>query len=109
MFPNFRPHPDLKTYILCNGLKSADKTKWDDTLKKLKDSTKDEDERNSLLTVMGCSHNEDILKNFLIQSFDKQSPISFEYAVQAIVANHAKSVKLVLDILEDKYEQIKMM
>lgn len=105
---HYRLDPDLKSNILCYGLKYSDLDTWNKTLNILAKTTADKDERNTLLAVMGCSNSTSILKQFLEQSLEKDSPIDFEVAVQAVMANNQlEGFDLVLSTLIMQLENIK--
>lgn len=104
---------DLKSNILCTGLKTANETVWDTVLKRLADSTNDKDERDSLLGVMGCSENRKILEKLISESLKSGTSIELNVAVEAIVSNNQISkaenisiVGLVLNKLNEEYENI---
>lgn len=98
---------DLKNNILCVGLRTADEKTWDTTLKNLWDSTVDQDEKNGLLPIMGCSGTIKILRKFLMSSLETNSTIDFNIAVQAVISDNAEGVDLVLDVITTELEKIK--
>nr|XP_033323078.1 uncharacterized protein LOC117218638 [Megalopta genalis] len=102
---------DLKTNILCTGLKTANKTVWETVLTRLANSTYDKDERNSLLGVMGCSQKREILESLISEALKSNPNIDLDVAVGAIVSNNqilknTSSVRIVLDKLKQEYKNI---
>ena len=98
---------DLKNNILCAGLRTADEKTWNTTLKNLWDSTVDQDEKNGLLSIMGCSGTIKILKKFLMSSLETNSTIDFNIAVQAVISDNPEGVDLVLEVITTELEKIK--
>ncbi|XP_017767299.1 PREDICTED: aminopeptidase N-like [Eufriesea mexicana] len=99
---------NLKNNILCAALRSANSSAWNETLKTLS-STKDEDERKSLLSVLACSESLEILENYLLLSLEENPPVPFHTAVQNVVSEHPSGVDIALKILINKYEGIKQL
>ncbi|XP_043263382.1 uncharacterized protein LOC122403732 [Colletes gigas] len=101
---------DLKSNILCYGLRSADETKWQTTKDLLSKTTADEDELNTVLAVMGCSKSPPILKKLLEQSLQNNSSIDFDVAVQSVLANNPlEGFDLVLNTISNNHEAIKQL
>ncbi|XP_076637043.1 uncharacterized protein LOC143349583 [Colletes latitarsis] len=101
---------DLKSNILCYGLRSANEDKWQKTKDALSQTTADEDELNTLLAVMGCSKSLPILKKLLEQSLLPESSMDFDVAVQSVLANNPlEGFDLVLNNIVDNYEKIKQL
>ncbi|XP_054003594.1 aminopeptidase N-like [Hylaeus anthracinus] len=101
-------NPDLKSNILCYGLKTAKIETWNEASLKLSKTTTDQDELNVELAVLGCSNDTTILEQFLKKSLTKDLNIDFDVAVQAILTNNQLSgFKIVLDVLEENIEELK--
>ena len=98
---------DLKNNILCVGLRTADQKTWDKTMETLMNSIVDQDEKNGLLPIMGCSGSIEILKTFLLSSLEKNSTVDFNIAVQAVISDNPAGLNLVLDVINAEREKIK--
>ncbi|XP_076285781.1 aminopeptidase N-like [Lasioglossum baleicum] len=96
-----RLDPDLKSAILCTGLRTASEEVWYDVLYRLSEGTFEGEGRTSPLEVLGCSNNHTILQKFLIYSARTDANIRFETAARAVVENSnvtgAEIVQYVLD------------
>ncbi|XP_053976697.1 aminopeptidase N-like [Hylaeus volcanicus] len=100
--------PDLKSNILCYGLKTAKNDIWTKTMDKLLATSTDQDELNVELAVLGCSNDTKILEQFLKNSLTQKPNIDFDVAVQAILTNNQLSgFKIVLDVLEENIKELK--
>lgn len=73
----------------------------------LLNSTVDQDEKNGLLPIMGCSGSIDILKKFLMLSLEKNSTVDFNIAVQAVISDNPAGLNLALDVITTEREKIK--
>lgn len=100
---------DLRNTILCSGVRLVSNLdKWNATVHSLLDSTKDEDEKKSLmLNVPACSSSVEILKSYLNFTLQKDSPVSFDVAVQGIVSEHPDGVTITLEALLNQQDEIK--
>lgn len=107
---------DLKSNILCTGLRHANEAVWSTVLQRLANSTNDKQERDSLLGVMGCSENRTILEKLISMSLEPKRYIELDAAVEAIVSNNQISktrnvsiVGFVLEKLKKEYKNIMKM
>ena len=98
---------DLKNNILCAGLRTADEKTWTKTMETLMKSTVDQDEKNGLLPIMGCSGSTEILRKFLMSSLVANSTVDFNIAVQAVISDNPAGLNLALDVITTEREKIK--
>ena len=98
---------DLKNNILCVGLRTADEKTWNKTMETLMKSTVDQDEKNGLLPIMGCSGSTEILRKFLMLSLVADSTVDFNIAVQAVISDNPAGLNLALDVITTEREKIK--
>lgn len=97
---------DLKNNVLCDGIRSANKQAWNYTLTELL-KTKDEVEKESLLSLLACSESVYLLKEYLHMSIQENATVTFDNAVQNVVSQNAKGVSIALEVLTGKVEEIK--
>ncbi|CAL7935735.1 unnamed protein product [Xylocopa violacea] len=98
---------DLKNNILCAGVRNADLKVWNTIYTRLVESTKDEDERKSLVSLLACSKSEDILRTHLLQTISsKNYTATFDSAAQSIISEYPGGVNIVLNVLINNYTEI---
>ncbi|XP_017792514.1 PREDICTED: aminopeptidase N-like [Habropoda laboriosa] len=97
---------NLKNNILCAGLNAADNATWNKAFEELKKTINEEDDNKSAFSTLTCTDSQDRLKQYLLWSLEKESPVSFDAAVQAVVSEHPEEVDHVLNVLTSVKEQI---
>ena len=105
-FDIFRIKPNLKSVVLCNGLKNATEAVWNKTYKKYLNS-KDSSEKAIILAGLGCSRNETILKNYLNLVVDRKSQINSTLtAFKTVYTSSAIGFNVTLDFIIKKSHAI---
>lgn len=101
----YRLDANLKNNILCAALRNSNAEVWNRTSNVVKNIL-DEDERNNLSPILACSSSSEILKNYLLQTLEKNSSLSFSTVYRNIINEHPSGVDIVLNVLNDKYETL---
>jgi len=102
----FRIWIDYRADVLCAGLRKADEQTWKNTLGKY-ETTTDEDEKNDILTALGCAKNKKIVKEFLVSTLEKNSVIDVFNALRSVRQGNPASVDLLIDFITDNIDKIR--
>lgn len=94
----FRLPTDLRSGILCAGLRNANASTWNITLEKYKDS-KDEDEKADILAGLACTSDEKSQKVLLDSTVAKDPIIKIFDAMNAICAGNPKSFTVLVNFI----------
>nr|XP_033323667.1 aminopeptidase N-like [Megalopta genalis] len=104
---------NLKSSILCTGMKTANETFFEAIVKRLTTSTFDADETNIVFATAGCSRNSTILQHLLVESLSSPGYIDLEDAEETIdsdnhspEAENVSSIDQVMNKFENAYKNI---
>ncbi|KAJ8921490.1 hypothetical protein NQ315_003108 [Exocentrus adspersus] len=103
-----RPNKNLKSIVYCNALRySEDPSDWDFLWQTYLD-TELATERAVLISALGCSTDEETLKNYLLKSINATSGIRSQdaYSVFSAVYSNAIGVDVAFDFLIQYYQEI---
>ncbi|XP_017884091.1 aminopeptidase N-like [Ceratina calcarata] len=104
--PQMKLDVNLKTEILCAGVRNANESAWTDTLGYITASTTDEDDRKNQLVALACSNSSHILTKYLNLTLDSNYPIDFKTVAKNVVSRYPAGSQLVFNFLLKEYERI---
>ncbi|XP_026673538.1 aminopeptidase N-like [Ceratina calcarata] len=97
--PEMKLDVNLKTEILCAGVRKASESEWTDTLEYIITSKLDEDDKKDLLMALACSNSSEILMTYLNSTLEPSYPIDFKTGVKNVVSKYPAGAELVLKFL----------
>ncbi|XP_025986513.2 aminopeptidase N [Solenopsis invicta] len=96
---------DIRSGILCAGLREASAETWNKTLTKYKSVT-DNDEKRDILAGLGCTTANEIIQRFLDLSIEKDPVIDVFATMNSIAAGNAKSFEILINFINNNIEKI---
>ncbi|XP_026673855.1 aminopeptidase N-like, partial [Ceratina calcarata] len=98
---------NLKTEILCAGVRYANQSMWTRTLEYIIASALDDDNRKDLQEALACSNSSEILKKYLNSTLDPNYSIDFQTAAINVVSRHQTGPEIVFNFMLKEYEHIR--
>jgi len=102
----FRIWIDYRADVLCAGLRKADVQTWKNTLGKYQTTT-DEDEKNDILTALGCVKDKKIIMEFLESTLEKNPVINVFNALNSVRQGNPASVDLLIEFIANNIDNIR--
>ncbi|XP_071569030.1 aminopeptidase N-like [Temnothorax nylanderi] len=97
--------PDLRSGILCAGLRNANLDTWNKTLEKYK-TIQDKDEKADVLAGLGCAKSKEIANRFLKSSLEENSVVDVFAAMNSVCAGNAESFDVLIEFINTYIEDI---
>ncbi|XP_026671359.1 aminopeptidase N-like, partial [Ceratina calcarata] len=104
--PEMKLDVNLKTEILCAGVRYANQSIWTRTLEYIIASTLDDDNRKDLQEALACSNSSEILKKYLNSTLDPNYSIDFKTAAINVVSRHRTGPEIVFHFMVKEYQHI---
>ncbi|XP_026675632.1 aminopeptidase Q-like, partial [Ceratina calcarata] len=105
--PEMKLDVNLKTEILCAGVRKASESEWTDTLEYIITSKLDEDDKKDLLMALACSNSSEILMTYLNSTLEPSYPIDFKTGVKNVVSKYPAGAELVSKFLFKENKRIR--
>ncbi|KAK9296119.1 hypothetical protein QLX08_009757 [Tetragonisca angustula] len=99
-------YDDLKTNVICSGLRLANDNVWNQTLSIVLE-IKDNEERLDLYALLACSQSEKILEHYLTLCLQENAVLSFSSAVSHVISRHPRGANIALRVLVANLARIK--
>ncbi|XP_011865488.1 PREDICTED: uncharacterized protein LOC105560735 [Vollenhovia emeryi] len=96
--------PDLRSGIICAGLRKAEYETWNTTLQKYK-SSKDKDEQADILAGLGCASKETAQK-FLALTLEESPDVDIFAAMNSICDGNAETFDILVQFINDNIEKV---
>ncbi|XP_026669100.1 aminopeptidase N-like [Ceratina calcarata] len=97
---------NLKTEILCAGVRNANESAWNNTLGHILASTPDEDKRKDQLVALACSNSSEILMTYLNSTLNSGTKVFFSTAARDVVSRYPGGAQLVLNFVIKEQKRI---
>lgn len=96
---------DLRSGILCAGLRNTDEKTWNMTLERYLGST-NEDEKAAILNGLGCVTSENITKKFLALTIEDNPVVNIFDALASIYTGNSASFDVLIEFIQKNMEKI---
>ncbi|XP_024878007.1 aminopeptidase N-like [Temnothorax curvispinosus] len=97
--------PDLRSGILCAGLRNAEVDTWNKALEKYK-TIQDKDEKADVLAGLGCAKSKEIANRFLKSSLEENSVVDVFAAMNSVCAGNPESFDVLIEFINTYIEDI---
>lgn len=102
---SFRISSDLRSVMLCEGLRSANASIWMKTFN-LYANSKNVAERVMISIALGCASDATILKSYLAKTIEPKSTIRFHTPYVAVSVSSPAGIDIAFDFVTENYKAI---